>query len=177
VLVGNPSLQGMRPASIIAVGQVESQDFALLRAPGTEALPYLRISDGAKRTQKISSWGFPSFITSEDPKLEALINGDLRAAPEVVYSEGVVSVVLDGDPALIVHTAALSQGNSGGPLIDEKGVVVGINTLIKQASESYSQSSMALTGKDLAAFMLKNGIKASPPAEREQAPPAQATEG
>jgi hypothetical protein len=36
---------------------------------------------------------------------------------------------------------------------------------------------MALTGKDLIAFMLKNGVKASPPAEQEPAAPAKPTEG
>ena len=162
IIAGNPALGGMRPADLKAISKDEAYDFALLNVRGAGNMPYLRIADTAKRTQKISAWGFPGFITGDDPKLKALIDGDFSAAPEVVYSEGVVSVVLDKTPPMIVHTASLSQGNSGGPLVDENGVVVGINTLISMASGSYAQSSVALPGKDIAAFLKANGVQATP---------------
>jgi S1-C subfamily serine protease len=158
IMAGNPAMGGMRPGQVIAVSSQEKRDYALVRLAGTEAMPFLRIGEGAKRTERISAWGFPAFITTADPKLQALIEGDVSAAPEVVYSEGVVSVVLDGQPPIIVHTAALSQGNSGGPLVSEQGVAAGINTMIKLAAESYNQSSLALPGEDMAAFMRENGI-------------------
>ena len=164
-LVGNPTMGGMRPGRVLAISSEENRDYALIKIPGAEAMPFLSIGSGAKRTQKVSAWGFPAFITVSDPKLEALARGDASAAPEVVYSEGVVSVVLDNKPPLIVHTAAVSQGNSGGPLIDEKGVVVGINTMIRVATESYNQSSVALPGSDMAAFIEEKGVAVNRAAE------------
>jgi hypothetical protein len=162
IVAGNPAMGGMRPGQVIALSNEKNRDYALVRLPGSQAMPFLRITEGAKRTERISAWGFPAFITTADPKLHALIEGDISAAPEVVYSEGVVSVVLDGQPPIIVHTAPLSQGNSGGPLVNEQGVAAGINTMIKLAAESYNQSSLALPGEDMAAFMREHGVTVTP---------------
>ena len=165
MFVGNKTLGGMQPARIIALSKDESRDYALLRVSDEAAakVPVLRIAPSGKRTERVSAWGFPAFITNSDPKLKALLDGDSASTPEVVYSEGVISVVLEKKPPFIVHTAPLSQGNSGGPLINEKGVVVGINTMIAMAvKDSYSQSGVALPGEDLIRYMKENGINASP---------------
>lgn len=50
------------------------------------------------------------------------------------FSEGMISTAerrLEGysDVVYIQHTAAISQGNSGGPLLDNRGRVIGMNTL------------------------------------------------
>ena len=163
ILVGNKVLGGMQAASIIAYSHDENRDYALLKVSAGSAgkAPILQLADGANRTERVSAWGFPGYITEIDPKLTALAQGDSSAVPEVVYSEGVVSVVLDRRPPAILHTASISQGNSGGPLINAQGVVVGINTFIKKADKSYSQTNIALPGGDLAKFMQENGVSAS----------------
>ena len=160
IMVGNKALGGMHEARVIAYSKDESRDYALLRVSDSLAAkaPVLHVAQGAKRTERVSAWGFPGYIAEIDPKLAALAKGDATAVPEVVYSEGVVSVVLDHAPPVILHTASLSQGNSGGPLINAEGVVVGINTFIKKADKSYSQTNIALPGDDLVRFMREQGI-------------------
>ena len=113
----------------------------------------------------MSAWGFPGYITQIDPKLAALAKGDDKSVPEVVFSDGVVNVILERNPPAILHSASISQGNSGGPLINGQGVVVGINTFIKVADKSNAQANIALPGKDLALFMKEHGVAASMPAK------------
>lgn len=163
LLVGNKTLGGMREARLVALSNDESRDYALLRVSDALAakVPILHMATSAKRTERVSAWGFPGYIAEIDPKLAALVKGDSASVPDVVYSEGVVSVVLEHVPPIILHTAALSQGNSGGPLVNAQGMVVGINTFIKKADKSYSQTNIALPGEDLASFMREHGINVS----------------
>jgi hypothetical protein len=165
IIAGNKVLGGMRRAAVVAFSADGNRDFALLKIDGGEAAaaPFLRIAHGAERTERVSAWGFPGYIAAIDPKLSAMAEGDIKSVPDVVYSEGVVSVVLDRVPPVILHTAALSQGNSGGPLVNAAGVAVGINTFIRQADQSYSQTNIALPGSELAAFMRANGFRPTAP--------------
>ena len=167
IYVGNKALGGMHEVRIIAFSDDESRDYALLCiSPSLAAkAPALQIADKISRTDRVSAWGFPGYITEIDPKLSALARGDEKSVPEVVYSEGVVSVILERKPPVILHTASISQGNSGGPLINAQGVVVGINTFIKTADKSRAQANIALPGKDLALFMKENGVTAAVPVQ------------
>ena len=167
VYVGNKALGGMHEARLIAFSNNESRDYALLSVPSALAAkaPYLQITDAIKRTDHVSAWGFPGYITQIDPKLAALAKGDDKSVPEVVFSDGVVNVILERNPPAILHSASISQGNSGGPLINGQGVVVGINTFIKVADKSNAQANIALPGKDLALFMKEHGVAASMPAK------------
>lgn len=161
VIVGNKALGGMQKATLIAFDKRDLHDYALLRVNNELAAkaPVLMLAEGAGRMERVSAWGFPGYIAEIDPKLKALAQGDSQAVPEVVYSEGVVSVVLERTPPVILHTASISQGNSGGPLVNAQGVVVGINTFIKQADKSYSQTNIALPGNELAKFIKEQGIQ------------------
>lgn len=71
-----------------------------------------------------------------------------------VRSEGNMSnrQAVDG-VAMLVHTAKISRGNSGGPLVDQCGRIVGINTAITRADDGDSPFAFALASRELARFL------------------------
>ncbi|MDR1490800.1 MAG: serine protease [Desulfovibrio sp.] len=164
IIVINRKLQRVVPARVVAVSPVRQRDYAVLqvRLPqGTQITP-LRFGLKARRTERVSAWGYPHAISKSDPKYQALITGMAEAAPELSYADGVISTVLDRTPPIIVHTAPLSPGNSGGPLANEKGLVIGINSMISLDEDSYRQTSIALPATDILLFLKENSINVSP---------------
>ncbi|MDR3175869.1 MAG: serine protease [Desulfovibrio sp.] len=164
LIVINRKLQRVVPARIVAVSQARQRDYAVLQVSlpqGMQITP-LRFGLKARRTEHVSAWGYPHAISKSDPKYQALITGMAEAAPELSYADGVISTVLDRTPPIIVHTAPLSPGNSGGPLANEKGLVVGINSMISLDEDSYRQTSIALPASDILLFLKENSINVSP---------------
>ena len=160
VIVVGKGLPRPLAGNVVASTEEGGRDFAVVRidAKGVtaQALP---LCPSATKTDKVATWGFPGVISLDDPKFQKLLDGDATAVPEVVYSEGVVNVVRETTPPEILHTAVTSKGNSGGPLLDSKGCVVGITTFLHEDTDSYRQTSIALGAGDLAEYLRSLGIQ------------------
>lgn len=119
-------------------GDPEFPDVAILRAervvPGRVALP-LKSGFEMSAGDKVYTMGFPG--TADDAtkweETSTSARQTISAATEsVTVAEGVISRTVNPaeyeQTTVFQHTAQMSHGNSGGPLVDEKGYVVGINT-------------------------------------------------
>lgn len=162
ILVTSKSLGAPSLGSVVAVGDGPNDDYAILRvSPAAPSrVKILDFAKNAKKTEKVGAWGYPDLVGKNDPQYLALLKkGDIKSAPELSYSEGVISAVLRRNPETLVHTAPISPGNSGGPLVNEAGQVVGINTMITLDEDSYRQASIALSSGELKKFLSDHGIK------------------
>lgn len=100
-------------------------DYAILRATepveGYKPLTLLP-GDQVKDGQTVYALGYPGVV------------GDISTShygiDDITSTNGIVSqhMVDNRDIRVLMHTAQLSGGNSGGPLITEDGAVVGLNT-------------------------------------------------
>lgn len=162
VLVTSKALGRPVAGRVLAISPEKQGDFALLavKLPDRANVSSLKLAPVVKKTQKVGAWGFPDIIGKNDPKYAKLLAGaDFTAVPELSYTEGVVSAVLERSPRIIAHTAPISPGNSGGPLLDSEGNVVGINTMITLDEDSYRQASLALDAQGLAKFLKEHGVE------------------
>ena len=109
-------------------------DLALLeteRPLGLAPVPLsrARVRDGAP----VHAVGFPS------PVIDVSFEQGVRHFPDASVTSGFVSNrQATGGGQVLEHGAQLAQGNSGGPLFDACGRVVGINTRVEARRHNYS---------------------------------------
>lgn len=109
-------------------------DFAVLKAsepvPGRVALPLLDKEAELKEGDPVYALGYPG--SSDDMSANIYSDRLVGLVEDVTITSGVVSRFLTatakGNSRLIQHDATINHGNSGGPLIDKRGAVIGINT-------------------------------------------------
>ena len=136
-------------------------DFALLRLPAdAPALSPLGLTRVASRLDPVIAAGFPQAIMQTDANFQALLEGNARSIPELAVTDGLISAVQNLPSGLTVmpHTAAISRGNSGGPLVDRCGRVVGVNTFGFFNAEQGERVSYAQKEDSLVAFLAANGV-------------------
>ncbi len=147
-------------ADLIAVDYDDSRDFALLKFKQPFKLPILAFDTNIERTDRISAWGYPHLVTKFDTALDDIVEGEFTSLPPLVYTEGSVSsFVHDGAMNSIIHTAALAGGNSGGPLVNSDGAVVGINTWIATEQGEGAYVNASLFAAEAIDFLRSNGIE------------------
>jgi S1-C subfamily serine protease len=145
--------------TVVAVsqtGQGTEADFAVIKVddvPAGSVRP-LPLAAEPAALGDVAAAGYPSIAIAQDRNLRRLLAGDLKAAPEVVLTKGTVSAVQNKErnTPMVLHSADISAGNSGGPLIDSCGRVVGINTYIVTSRQT-TKANYALGSSWLAAFL------------------------
>jgi S1-C subfamily serine protease len=156
-----------RPVTVQVVAQTPDPapgrtDFALLRLPAdATALNPIGVTRVASRLDPVIAAGFPQAIMQTDANFRALLDGNTQAIPELAVTDGLVSAVQNLPSGLTVmpHTAAISRGNSGGPLVDRCGRVVGVNTFGFFNAEQGERVSYAQKVDSLLAFLQANNVQ------------------
>ena len=110
--------------SIVRIAESGYPDYAILRAarPVTECKPLpIRSSESVKQGETVVALGCPAVLDEQ-----SLSIGDITSTTGTVARH--MTMTNAGNTNAIVHNANISGGNSGGPLIDENGSVIGLNT-------------------------------------------------
>jgi len=141
---GDKSYQG----KLIAIDQ--QRDLALIEFSGVR-LPPLTLYTGAPGDgEALIALGYPGNVDLATARSAA----DFINPQSPVRSQGgfAGTRTLEGTSVLL-HTANIARGNSGGPLLDRCGRVLGVNSAITRADEGDSTFAFAIAGNELAAFL------------------------
>jgi S1-C subfamily serine protease len=136
-----------RSVPAVVVGRDPATDLAVLRAQAA-TLPYARLATSKQLRvgQLVVAVGNPlGFESTVSAGVVSALGRSLRSRQGRLI-EGIVQ-----------HTAALNPGNSGGPLVDAQGRVVGINTAIIAMAQGIGFSVPAATAQWVLTEILTQG--------------------
>ena len=136
-----------RTVAAVVVGRDPATDLAVLRAQAG-SLPYAQLAgEGRLRAGQLvvavgNPYGFESTVSAG---VVSALGRSLRSRQGRLI-EGIVQ-----------HTAALNPGNSGGPLLDAQGAVMGINTAIIPMAQGIGFAVPAATAQWVLTEILTQG--------------------
>ncbi|GAG37496.1 unnamed protein product, partial [marine sediment metagenome] len=145
-------------------GPLEStgEDFALLKMDGATLPPFVIVRPQTSlKLNNVVAAGFPGDMIEIDAGFAEFRSGNVQAMPELTLTDGTINTEqrLGVRTSVLMHSAALSTGNSGGPLVDMCGRVVGVNTFVR--SGRLQNRNFALSSLDLLRFLDSSGVTVS----------------
>ena len=141
---GDKSYQG----KLIAIDQ--QRDLALIEFAGVRLAPLTLFTGAPGDGEALVALGYPGNVDLATARSAA----DFITPQSPVRSQGgfAGNRSLEGVNVLL-HTASIARGNSGGPLLDRCGRVLGVNSAITRGDEGDSSFAFAIAGNELAAFL------------------------
>lgn len=143
-------------ARVVAVSP--RNDLALIEiSSGGLRLPPLALAGGVARDLgEVSAVGYPMNVDLA----QGLEIADIFRAQPPVKSRGFLSGERPSRQFdTVLHTAPIARGNSGGPLLDACGRVIGVNSFGADSGGSDAEFYFAVSLRELLPFLRDNGVE------------------
>lgn len=134
----------------------ERNDLALIRTTSPMRLPPLTIAGGSARDAgTVTSVGYPQNVD----RAQGLGQEDIFRAQPPVKATGFLSGTRPSrEFDTLLHTAPIARGSSGGPLLDECGRVIGVNSFGAVSAGADAEFFFAVSARELIPFLRANDV-------------------
>ena len=131
-------------------------DLALLRTTTAMNLPPLTIAGNPPSgAGEVTAIGYPANVDLA----QGLQESDIFRAQPPVTSTGFLSGRRPSrEFDTLLHTAPIARGNSGGPLVDNCGRLVGVNSFGAESGGAEAEFFFAITTRELLPFLRANNV-------------------
>ncbi len=158
-VIGIVPPEGDSPAFARIVKINQGTDLALLAIEGNLRLPPLTLAGDSPGGSgaSVTSVGYPMNVD----RAQGLSIRDIVRSQPPVKSRGFISGERPSRQFdTILHTAPIARGNSGGPLLDNCGRVLGVNSFGAESDGTDAEFYFAVSNKELIPFLRSNGVSA-----------------
>lgn len=143
------------PRPVSAIIETDARlDLALLYVKGATSTPVTFALAPPTQLEPVTALGFPATTDTIFDRIQESVSA--TTGQVTAFNTGPVSEL--GPIDLILHTATLNPGNSGGPLFNACGDLVAINTLKGDPSRS-SNVFVGSSISEVVPFLLASGVK------------------
>ena len=140
-------------ARIVAVSQ--RNDLALLETTSRLGLPPLTIAGNPAVSGSVTAIGYPMNVD----RAQGLGASDIfRPVPPVTATGFLSGRRPSREFDTLLHTAPIARGNSGGPLVDDCGRLVGVNSFGAESSGADAEFFFAVSTRELLPFLRANNV-------------------
>ncbi len=150
VAVGVVPSEGARESGARILAVDPARDLALLEVPQGGLIPIPLYVGPIEDGMPVAALGYPGNVDLATARSA----GDYITPLPPTRSIGIFSNVrpINGITTLL-HTANIARGHSGGPLLDQCGRVLGVNTLITRNENGDAPFAFAVANRELTAFL------------------------
>ena len=134
----------------------QRNDLALIATTSPMRLSPLTISgNAAADSGSVTAVGYPMNVD----RAQGLSMSDIfRAQPPVKSTGALAGRRPTRDFDSLLHTAPIARGSSGGPLLDECGRVIGVNSFGAESSGAEAEFYFAVSARELLTFLRANDV-------------------
>ena len=146
--------QGARPIAARLVSYDSGKDIALLELRDGTMSPLTLFEGTPPSDAAYTALGYPGNVdeaAAESP--DDLVRSMLTPMPPIRTRGDISPARRARGVEIYVHDADIAQGNSGGPLVDRCGRVIGINVAVTDNANGDSASSFAISNGELIRFL------------------------
>ena len=126
------------------------RDLALIEVTGVRLSPLALYAGPANEGEALVALGYPGNVDLATARSSA----DFITPMSPVRSQGVFSgrrSLMGTD--MLLHTASIARGNSGGPLLDRCGRVLGVNSALTRGDDGDASFAFAIADSEVMAFL------------------------
>lgn len=156
IVIGVIPPEGTRSYGARVIAYSPGNDLALLQITGGRLSPATFFAGAAQDGQDIVAIGYPGSVD----RAQGMSLADIIQPMSPVKTSGNVSSGRSSKQFdTILHTAPMAEGNSGGPLVDICGRVLGLNSFGSMSNGNDAEYGFATSNREIASFLRQAGVQ------------------
>lgn len=156
IVIGIIPSEGSRSFGGKIIAFSPGNDLALLSMDGGSPPVATFLSGSPEDGARVTAIGYPGSVDrAQGMSIEDIIKPMSAVRTSGTVSAGRASRQFD----TVLHTAPLASGNSGGPLVDDCGRVIGLNSFGSLSEGSDAEYGFAVSNREIASFLRQASVQ------------------